>query len=287
LLAALLIVDSASVFKVAVAPAESLSVSVAGQGNPIVLIPGLFGSAFGFRRVVPPLVEAGYQVLVVEPLGVGGSTRPRQADYSLTAQAARVAAVLDSLAIDSAVVVAHSIGGSIAFRLALQRPDLVAGIVSIEGGPAEEAATPGFRLAMRFSRLLRMGGVRLLRGELHRNLKASSGDDLWVTDEVVDGYTADAGRDLGATFEAFKGMADAREPSALAPALARISCPVRLLLGTASHKSGVPPEQVTLLRESLPAFVVDSVPGVGHFIFEEAPQAVVDAVLRMGLESAR
>src|SRR3989449_3857050 len=74
---------------VPVAPTESLSVETAGRGAPLVLIPGLFGSAFGFRKLVPLLVGAGYRTIVIEPLGVGASARPEKANYSLTAQADR------------------------------------------------------------------------------------------------------------------------------------------------------------------------------------------------------
>src|SRR5258705_427397 len=97
---------------VPVAPAESLSVETTGRGDPVVLIPGLFGSAFGFRKLVPLLVDAGYRTIVIEPLGVGASARPEKANYSLTAQADRIAAVLDSLHVRSALVLAHSIGGN-------------------------------------------------------------------------------------------------------------------------------------------------------------------------------
>src|SRR5205823_2032088 len=93
---------------VAVAPAESLSVELTGRGDPVVLIPGLFGSAFGFRKLVPLLVTAGYRTIVIEPLGVGSSGRPEKANYSLTAQADRIAAVLDSLHVRRALVLAHS-----------------------------------------------------------------------------------------------------------------------------------------------------------------------------------
>lgn len=75
----------------------------------MVLVPGLFGSAYAFRRIVPQLVAAGYLAIVVEPLGIGGSERPARADYSLTAQADRIAAVLDSLRVRGAIVVAHSV----------------------------------------------------------------------------------------------------------------------------------------------------------------------------------
>ena len=54
-----------------------------------------------------------------------------------------------------------------------------------------------------------------------------------------------------------------------------------LVLGTASHNGAVPPEEIALLRDSLPVFAVDSVPGVGHFVFEEQPSAIVDAMARL------
>jgi pimeloyl-ACP methyl ester carboxylesterase len=282
LLALLAAVDSATVHTIAVAPAESIAVTVVGHGLPIVFLPGLFGSAFGFREVAPRLADDGFQVAIVEPLGIGGSARPGDADYSLTAQSARVAAALDSLGIRDAVIVAHSIGGSIAFRLALHRPDLVAGIVSIEGGPAEEATTSGFRFAMRFAKLMRFGGPRLLRDQVYRMLRKASGDRAWVTDATVTGYTADAARDFDATLRAFKGMADAHEPpGTLASALSDVHCPVVLMLGTAPHSNGIPSSEVALLEDSLPAFVVDSVMGAGHFIFEEQPTAVVEAVAQL------
>src|SRR5207247_5815943 len=86
--------DTTGELRVSVAPAESLSVTVAGQGAPVVLIPGLFGSAFGYRTLVPQLTAAGYQAIVIEPLGIGGSARPARAAYPLAAQAGPLAALL-------------------------------------------------------------------------------------------------------------------------------------------------------------------------------------------------
>src|SRR2546426_11774772 len=73
--------DTTGELGVSVAPAESLSVTVAGQGTPVVLIPGLFGSAFAYRTLVPQLTAAGYQAIVIEPLGIGGSARPARARH--------------------------------------------------------------------------------------------------------------------------------------------------------------------------------------------------------------
>ncbi|HVH08329.1 MAG TPA: alpha/beta hydrolase [Gemmatimonadales bacterium] len=269
-------------FKVPVAPGESLAVETAGTGAPVVLIPGLFGSAFGFRTLVPLLTGAGYRTLVIEPLGIGSSSRPRKANYSLTAQTARLAAVFDSLHVRDALVIAHSIGGSEGFRLAYRRPDLVRGLLSIEGGPTESAVTPAFKRALRFAPWIKLfGGIRLIRRKIRGLLLDSSGDSSWVTDAVVDGYTASAARDLDATLRAYLAMGDAREPGKLAPHLAEVRCPVRLMVGGTRHDGSVGPEEVVLLSRTLPAFSIDSVPGAGHFIFEEQPRTVLAAVTRL------
>src|SRR5438034_526191 len=185
LLTLVLFADTAHAFSVVLTPVESVQVTVTGAGEPVVLIPGLFGSAFGFRRVLPLLAQTGFHAVVVEPLGVGTSARPARADYSLTAQADRVAAALDRLGLANAIVVAHAVGASIAYRLAYRRPDLVRGIVALDGGPVEAATTRGFRRALELAPWIKLlGGARLVRRKLQRSLIAASGDTTWVTEPV-------------------------------------------------------------------------------------------------------
>ena len=273
---------SARAFMVPLTPTESLSVETAGSGEAVVLMPGLFGSAFGFRKLVPLLNDAGYRTIVIEPLGIGASARPEKANYSLAAQAERVAAVLDTLRVRGALLVGHSIGGAEAFRLAYRRPDLVKGVISIESGPTEATITPAFKRALRFAPWIRLfGGVKLVRRKIRNLLLSSSGDSTWVTDDVIQAYTAAASRSLKATLKVYLAMANAREPEKLAPHLAEIHCPVRLLVGTARHEGGVGDEEVTLLQQTLRSFALDSAVGAGHFIQEEQPDAVVTAVGRL------
>jgi len=277
--------DSTRHYMIATAPAESLHVVMEGGGRPLVLIPGLFGSVFGFRKLLPLLTAAGYQVIIVEPLGFGTSGRPAHADYSLTAQSDRVAAVLDSLHIEHAIIVGHSIGGAIGFRLAIRHAAMVEGLVTIEGGPTERAATPAMGRAMRFAPLIKVfGGMRLVRHELHHSLVAASGDTTWITQTVIDGYTVGAAENLGATLHAYRAMADSREPEPLAPHLGEITCPVRMILGEAPHDGGPPLAELELLRRSLRSFAIDAVPGAGHFVFEEQPEAVVASIERLRAE---
>ena len=269
-------------FLIPVAKAESLRVTIAGEGETVVLVPGLFGSAFGYRHLLELLPAAGYRAVVIEPLGIGRSPRPRHANYSLTAQADRIAAVLRQLHEGPAMVVAHSVGASMALRLAFRHPELVGAVISLDGGPAEEAATPGLRRAMNYAPWIKwLGGVKRLRPQMRKDLIAASGDASWVTEEVMNGYIAGAAADLDGTLLAFLAMAEAREPERLAPHLADIRCPVRLVLGTAPHRGGVESKQVELLRTRLPVFAIDSVPGAGQYLFEEQPSAVVSIISSM------
>jgi pimeloyl-ACP methyl ester carboxylesterase len=264
---------------------ETLTVQVHGVGTPVLLIPGLFGSAYGYRNVVPLLTDSGYQTIVIEPLAMGASSRPPGADYSLWAQAARIAAVLDTLHLRGLIVVGHSLGAAIAFRLALQRPDLVRAIVSLEGGPAEAATTAGFRHAMALAPLVRLLGARFFRGRIRRGLVAVSGDAAWVTNDVVAAYTVGASADLAATLRAYRRMGEAREPELLGPRLGEVLCRVRLLLGGVPHNGSPSAAEQELMRRSLAGFSTDSVSGAGFYLQEERPDLVAAAV-RLVAEAA-
>ncbi len=275
--------DSTVVRDIEVAPGETLRTTTIGAGHPLVLIPGIFGAAFGYRTITAQLAARGYQCIVVEPLGYGWSSHPKDADYSFTAQSQRVASALDSLGITRALVVAQSSGAAIAFRLAVARPELIRGMLSIDGGPAESAATPGMRKAFKFG-----GGLvkfvmdeSKLRHDVRREIVKNSGDTTWVTDAVIRGYTAGQVADMHGSIDAFQRMSKSKEEASLADRLHQCAMPVRLLVGTVPHPAEVTKDQRELLSERLPNFTTDSVPGSGQYIQEERPEAVMAAVERL------
>jgi pimeloyl-ACP methyl ester carboxylesterase len=275
--------DSVVVRDIEVAPGETLRTTSVGRGEPLVLIPGIFGAAFGFRSIVAPLVARGYRCIVVEPLGYGWSSHPERADYSFSAQTERVGEVLDSLGITRALFVAQSSGASIAFRLAVSRPSLVRGLLSIDGGPAESAATPGMRKAFRFGGMVAKLAMdeSKLRHDVRREIVINSGDTTWITDAVIRQYTAGQTADLSGSIDAFKRMSKSKERESLADGLHRFTGPVRLLVGGVEHPAEIPQDQRELLRDRLEDFVADTVAGSGQYIHEEQPVAVVAAVERL------
>lgn len=277
--------EAESVQMIAVAPGESLRVTTTGHGPTVVLVPGLFGSAFGFRHLIRALADSGFRTVVVEPLAIGGSARPREADYSLTAQSDRIATALGSLDVAPAIVVGHAVGGSMVLRLAYRHPERVRAIVLLEGGPVEAAATPGFRRALSLVKWIKwLGAKRILRGRIRKELIASSADPAWVTDDVIEGYTAIATAQLDQTLDAFRSMARSSEPEQLNPHLKGITCPTHLVVGMVPHRGGPPPDEARLLSDRLPHFAIDSVPRSGHYLFEENPGAVLTIIASLEAE---
>lgn len=275
--------DSAIVRDIEVAPGEILRTTTMGAGRPLVLLPGIFGAAYGYRKITGPLAMDGYRVIIIEPLGYGWSSHPKEADYSFTAQTGRVGHALDSLGVKGALLVAQSSGASIALRLAIVRPDLVRGVLSIDGGPAESAATPGMKKAFKFG-----GGLvkfaldeSKLRHDVRREIVRNSGDTTWVTDAVVRGYTAGQVADLSGSIDAFQRMSKSKEAASLADRLHQCAVPVRLLVGTVEHPAEVTSDERELLSTRLPDFGADSVAGSGQYIPEEQPAAVLAAVARL------
>ena len=275
--------DSIAVRDIQVAEGETLRTTSMGRGTPVVLIPGLFGGAYSYRKITGPLVAQGYQAIVVEPLGYGASSHPKKADYSLGAQTERVERTLEQMGIRRALLVAHANGSGIGFRLAVERPDLVRGLLSIDGGPAETAATPELR------RVFALGAfpVKLIldparaRYELKDELTSSSGDPSWVTDEVVRKYSATQIRDLHGSIDALSQMAKAKEKGSLAERLQQCAVPVVLLVGTSPHRAMVSPGERDLLQHRVRRVEIQDIPSAGRYIQEEKPQVVLDALAKL------
>ena len=273
-----------AVRRISLAPGDTVVTTSYAPGTaangpaPIILVPGLLGGSFTFRNLAPALSEAGHRVVIVEPLGTGASARPKDADYSLEAQATRVGHALDTLGITNATFVCHSVGASICLRLSLQRPALTRGIVSINGGPDETAGTSGLKSALRAAPLLKLfGAQRIIKGKVKDGLKDSSANTAWVTDAVINGYTASFAN-FNAALTAFRGMVNSRERAALIPRLSQVSVPVTIMVGAGKPKAGISTADLQVMVKSIPNVRVDSVAGAGQYIQEEKPAAIIEAV---------
>ncbi|CAN7250540.1 alpha/beta fold hydrolase [Rhizobium sp. LjRoot30] len=100
---------------------------VSGQGEALLLIPGLGGAASFWNDIVPLLTDH-FRVIAFDHRGTGRSDRPEGA-YSISRIAADAIAILDAENIGSAHVVGHSTGGMVAQYIALDAPERVKTLV--------------------------------------------------------------------------------------------------------------------------------------------------------------
>jgi pimeloyl-ACP methyl ester carboxylesterase len=136
-----------------------LAIDDAGDGQPVVLLHGLTAT----RRYVVmgsnSLQRSGHRVIAYDARGHGESEPAPSPDaYGYECLAADVLDVLDSLGVERAVLAGASMGAHTALRVALEEPDLVAGLVLIT--PAfHPDHPPGLERWDKLSDALRSGGV--------------------------------------------------------------------------------------------------------------------------------
>lgn len=99
-----------------------------GSGPTVVILPSLGRGAEDYDEVARLLAADGLRVLRLQPRGIGQSKGP-MANLDMHAFAADVAAVLDQEKTGPVVVVGHAWGSQPARMLAVDRPDLVRGLV--------------------------------------------------------------------------------------------------------------------------------------------------------------
>ena len=92
------------------------------NGRTAVLMHGKNFCAATWRTTIDTLSAAGYRVIAPDQIGFCKSTKPDSYQYSFQQLALNTHALLDSLGIKSAVLIAHSTGGMIAIRYALMYP---------------------------------------------------------------------------------------------------------------------------------------------------------------------
>src|SRR5262249_28349273 len=98
----------------------------AGDGPLIVLLHGFPEFWFGWRLQIEPLVAAGYRVVAPDTRGYSLSSKPEEfEDYGVDLLAADIRGFIQERGAQSALLVGHDWGGSIAWTVAMNHPEVV------------------------------------------------------------------------------------------------------------------------------------------------------------------
>ena len=132
-----------------------------GSGEPVLLIHGLGSSTQDWEPQIPDLSKQ-FEVITFDVRGHGRSSKPEQR-YSVKLFADDTAALIRALGIGPTHVVGISMGGMIAFQLAVDAPELLRSLVIVNSGPAMPIKTLSQRMVI-WSRIaiVRIRGMRTM-----------------------------------------------------------------------------------------------------------------------------
>ncbi|HEU4978041.1 MAG TPA: alpha/beta hydrolase [Solirubrobacteraceae bacterium] len=261
-----------------------MHVAEAGDGPPLLLLHGWPQHWWSWRRLIPELARE-YRVLVPDLRGWGWSDAP-PGRYAKAEWVEDVVALLDAEGIGRARVIGHDWGGWVSFLLALAHPERVERLVTLDIPPPwrgrprpRDLLLPVF---MAYQLLVGCPGLgpRTMtsgRGFVRAMIRGGSARRAHWADEELDVY-ADVLRVRAraeASSRCYRTFLTREMPAMLrrGDRSQELLVPTLLLMGAASPlKRALDPRPSRNLR-------VESVPGAGHFLPEEAPEAVLERAL--------
>ena len=106
-----------------------------GDGPPVVFLHGEPTWSFLWRKLIPPVRDAGFRCIAADQPGFGRSDKPMDVDwYSYDRHTDFAASLLADLDLRDATVVVHDWGGPIGLRLAVEHPGRIARLVITDTG---------------------------------------------------------------------------------------------------------------------------------------------------------
>jgi haloalkane dehalogenase len=106
-----------------------------GEGAPVVFVHGEPTWSFLWRKVMPPVLDAGYRCIAPDLAGFGRSDKPTDISwYSYDRHTAITASLLEQLDVRGATIVVHDWGGPIGLRVAIEHAERIDRIVILDTG---------------------------------------------------------------------------------------------------------------------------------------------------------
>ncbi|MFG0230637.1 alpha/beta fold hydrolase [Achromobacter sp. 413638] len=261
-----------------------LHCAIAGDGAPVLLVPGWPQTWFTWRHVMRALAGQGYMAIAVDPPGTGDSDRPA-AGYDTGAVAATLHQLMRQLGHARYQVVGHDIGMWVAYALASDFPDAVSRLALTEAvipGLAPEPtifAPPDqniFLWHFMFNRLPDLPEA-LIAGREQAYLtymfdKWSHRRDRVAAQVYIDAYAAPGG--LRAGFSYYRAIPETVRQN-VERARRKLAMPV-LAIG-AEHATRDAP--LITMRENAVDVRGAIIPDCGHFVTEECPDEFLAQLL--------
>lgn len=246
-----------------------LNAAVTGDGEPLVLVHGLFGAARNLGILTRALSQ-GAKVIALDLRNHGESPHGLPMDFAT--MAGDVVETLDSLGVSRASIIGHSLGGKTAMALALTRPEMVTRLVVMDIAPvAYDHDYEGYVQAMLAMPL----SPELTRGEADQALARAVREApmrAFLLNNLVLGASP---RWRVGLREIQAAMPDLLDWKAL-PGQRPYTGPALFLRG--ANSSYVGPEAEGAIDALFPGAVRQSIEGAAHWLHADKPREVIAAL---------
>ena len=237
--------------------------AVEGAGPPLLLIHGVGASLDNWDGVVAAL-GGRFRTIRFDLRGHGESSKP-PGPYSAALFAADARALLDHLGIDRCHVAGHSLGATVALRLALDAPDRVErlALLSAAAGRTEEER-------QRVLERLAIVADGIPGEHFRRSLPRWFTDEFRAANpELLERYAA---RNMANDPRAYAAAYHVLATTDLADEAAGIRVPTLIVTGEGDVGSN--PRMARLLHARIPGSRLEILSGLRHAILIEAPARV-------------
>jgi len=241
---------------------------VFGEGPPVVLVHGTPTRSYLWRNVTPTLAERN-SVYVYDLLGFGESERKEGQDLSIAAQARLLDELVDAWGLERAAVVGHDIGGSVALRSHIVERTVYSRIALVDAvvvTPWMPEANQHFEAHMDAYRTIPPHLFEAIVAAHFREAMSPQMDGgAW--EAYLSQWRGEEGK--LAFLREEEGLREG-DTAELEPRLGEVDVPVLVVWG--EQDAWLHPSQADRLGEAIPNSRVKKIPGVGHFVPEDAPE---------------
>lgn len=248
----------------------ALHYQTVGDGPPLIIVHGLFGSGDNWRCIADALSDK-HQVIAVDLRNHGRSFHHAQQSYSL--MAADLLELMSTLAIDQADFIGHSIGGKTVMQLAQQTPERVGRMVLVDMAPGPYSD----RHSKIFKKLLTLD-----LGQYERRSEIDSAMQTDIPEPAVRQFLltnverAETGFrwriNLDALFCNYPTLLQSVIPTMM------LTQPTLFLAGAKSDY--ISDDDITEIPTLFENVTIETISDAGHWIHAEQPEAFLGAVRR-------
>jgi pimeloyl-ACP methyl ester carboxylesterase len=249
---------------------------VFGGGPPVVLVHGTPSRSYIWRDVVAALAER-HEVYVYDLLGFGESERFEGQDVSIAAQGRALKELVEAWSLERPTVAGHDIGAAAVLRAHLLEGVPFGRIALLDALVLTPWGTPALRHVKEHLGCYRSMPLDVFEAYVTARLRQTTHRPM--DGEAFEAYLSQwRGEEGQAAYLRKDEALLERDTAEVEPLLGSIGVPVRLVWG--GEDRWVDPSEARALRGRIPSSRTELVTKAGHFVMEDAPEEVTEALRR-------